>query len=183
MCPITTTNQFNNNKRVDLQYLLQYNNCIHSLQIDPHYFDPDDYQLLKNLSLCLCSYEYFENSTQLDRTFNTLVDKTISEKTLIEELIENHSLKAYVVDSLKRYNSLMDIIHISPLCANLNKQNLQGPNQTIIENFLEITDSITKSILLKKMIYQYHLHIIFGINKKIFLNIKLILIYFRKLCV
>jgi hypothetical protein len=141
-------NRSNKNNQADLQYLLRYNTSIHSVQIDAHYFHPDDYDLLKYLSLCLCSTEDITKSVDLDYTFNTLVAKTISADTLIQELIKNHSLKVYVIDSLKRYNSLMDIIHILPSCADLNVKSFQPQDQKFIVNFLNIIDSITKSILL-----------------------------------
>ena len=135
-------NQSNNNNDIDLKYLLQYDNCVHSVKINDSYFDSDNYEFFQNL-LCLCSYVDSKNSIELDKTFNTLVDETINAETLIKELIKNHSLKCYIVDSLKRYNSLLDIIHILPSCANF-----QQKNETKIPSFFQIIDSITKSILL-----------------------------------
>jgi hypothetical protein len=64
------------------------------------------------------------------------------------ELIQKHSLKIYVVDSLKRYHSLMDIIHILPSCTDVQLTNFTEEYDTIVANFLNISDTITKSVLL-----------------------------------
>jgi hypothetical protein len=116
--------------------------------MDARYFNTDDHEFLTKWSLCLCSAEDITKPAELDQTFNTLVDETINAKTLIEELVQNHSLKAYVVDSLKRYHSLMDIIHILPSCIELQFEDFPQKHRTMIENFLDIADTVTKSVLL-----------------------------------
>ncbi|CAF2086911.1 unnamed protein product [Rotaria magnacalcarata] len=147
-CPVPNGNVSNNDNPVDLKYLLQDGNCIHSVPIEAQYFTADDYELFKDWSLYLCSYESVEQSTELDSTFNTLVDNTMDAKTLVEELVEHHSMKAYIVDSLKRYHSLLDIIHILPTCAELELTIFGEQHQAKIENFLNIIQTITKAVLL-----------------------------------
>ncbi|CAF1346432.1 unnamed protein product [Adineta steineri] len=133
---------------MDLNCLLQHANCIHSTPVDAKYFTNKDYELLKKWRSCLCSYGNIGSSTGLDQTFNTLVDEAINPQTLVEEIVQNHSLKVYVIDSLKRYNSLMDIIHILPSFTELKYTHDQQEHRTTIEIFFNITESITKSVLL-----------------------------------
>ncbi|CAF1620013.1 unnamed protein product, partial [Adineta ricciae] len=134
---------------IDLKSLLQDDKCIYSTQVDVQYFDTDDYELLKNWSLCLCSSKNIKLSDGLDQSFNTLVDNPINAQTLIAEIFQNHSLKRYVIDSLKRYQSMMDIIDILPLskCL-LENTSQQSEQQAKIQNFLDIVLTITKSVLL-----------------------------------
>ncbi|CAF5015121.1 unnamed protein product, partial [Rotaria sp. Silwood1] len=116
--------------------------------MNAQYFNTEDYELLKRWSLYLCLPESVSQSSELDETFTTLVDTAIDEHTLVEQLIQNHSLKVYIIDSLKRYHSLMDIIHNLSLCTKLHLTSFGSQIQTRIQTFLDIIDTITKSILL-----------------------------------
>ncbi|CAF4002264.1 unnamed protein product [Rotaria sordida] len=147
-CPRPTGNVSNIHNPIDSKYLLQDDNYISSVQVDAQYFNADDYELLKKWSLYLCLPQSVKQSTGLDRTFNTLVDEAIDARTLVKEIAKNHSLKVYVVDSLKRYNSLMDIIHILSSCTELELTSFPSQHSTTIENIRHIADTITKSVLL-----------------------------------
>ncbi|CAF1050639.1 unnamed protein product [Rotaria sordida] len=146
--PAPNNNVSSTNNRPNLTYLLQDANCIHSEDIHAEYFSADDYELLKNWSLCLCFSKTVKESTELDQVFNTLVDKTMNAQVLVEELVKNDSLKVYVVDSLKRYHSLMDIIHILPTCPKLDLTRFPQQHQATVEKFINTIDTITKSVLL-----------------------------------
>ncbi|CAF4290637.1 unnamed protein product, partial [Rotaria sordida] len=146
--PAPSINVSSTNNQPNLTYLLQDANCIHSERICAEYFSADDYELLKNWSLCLCSSKTVKESTELDQIFNTLVDKMMDAQVLVEELVKNDSLKVYVVDSLKRYHSLVDIIHILPTCSKLDLTRFPQQHQATIEKFIDTIDTITKSVLL-----------------------------------
>ncbi|CAF1461932.1 unnamed protein product [Adineta steineri] len=142
----------NKNIQINLKDLLKNTNCIHSASIEAQYFTNDDYELLNNWWSCLCS-ENVGQSIGLDQTFNTLVDETIDAQTLIDELAQNQSIKVYIIDSLKRYHSLMDIIHILPSCNQIDFTKVPQQHQKRIEIFSNTIDTITKSVLLTTTIH------------------------------
>ena len=144
--------QLNDNNKVDLEYLLTDNNCVHSIQIESAYFNTEDYKLFEKLLLCLYPKNYIGTCTDLDQTFNTLVNETISNEIFFEEIIKNHSLKAYVVDSLKRYHSLTDIIHILPSCRTVVTEKYTAQDKVVVTALIDILGKITKSILLTSTI-------------------------------
>ena len=151
-CPISNGNVSKSSTQIDLKELLQDDECIHFAEVDAQYLNVDDYKLMKKWSLCLCSSQSIKQSAGLDQTFNTLIDKSVDAQTLMEELVQNQSLKVYIIDSLKRYHGLMDIIHILPSCSESQLTNFSQQHQTIIESFLDIKDTITKSVLLTSTI-------------------------------
>ncbi|CAF1137243.1 unnamed protein product [Adineta steineri] len=152
ICHAPNRHVSNRNIQINLKDLLNDANCVHSTAIDAKYFTNDDYKLLKKWWSCLCS-EDIRQSIGLDQTFNTLVDETINAQTLIEELTQNHSITAYIVDSLKRYHSLMDIIHILPSCNQLDLAKFPQQRQKSIQLFCNVIGTITKSVLLTTTIH------------------------------
>ncbi|CAF3729641.1 unnamed protein product [Rotaria sp. Silwood1] len=146
--PIPDGNISSANNEIDLQYLLEDANCIRSVPVDAKHFNDDDYELLKKWSLHLCSPESARTSTELDPTFNTLIDEPMDARTLVNELVQNHTLKVYVIDSLKRYHSLMDIIHTLATFDELQDTEFPQQHRKTIESFHAIINKITKSVLL-----------------------------------
>ena len=81
-------------------------------------------------------------SDELDPDFNTVVDEPINEKILLTTVLRKQSLKAYVLDSFKRYHSLTDVMETLAACLNLSN------SHETAEPFLEIIEEITKRIVL-----------------------------------
>ena len=55
-------------------------------------------------------------SNELDSCFITIVDEPMNARTLLNDLIKHHTIKIYIIDSLKRYHALDDIRIELPKC-------------------------------------------------------------------
>ncbi|CAF1192612.1 unnamed protein product, partial [Didymodactylos carnosus] len=133
-----------------LSYLLQDKNCVYSEPVGLNSFNIEDYEVLRKWATFLCSYMAKEmlGSNALDNCFTTLINEPLDAETVMKEIIQTRSLKSYVIDSLKRYHSLSDLMHILPVCADVRLDNYRGNSKHEIEQFLNIIDTITKSVLL-----------------------------------
>jgi hypothetical protein len=81
-------------------------------------------------------------SDELDSDFNVVIDEPINNQILLQNVIHSHSLKSYVLDSLKRYHGLSDIMQTLSSCLSSTR------NERSVEPFLGIVEQITKYMLL-----------------------------------
>lgn len=95
--------------------------------------------LLMKISAYLCIKS---ESDELDPDFNVVVDEPINHTILLKTVFHKHSLKCYILDSLKRYCALTDIMQTLSECLN------RSSDDGAAESFLEIIEEITKRMVL-----------------------------------
>ena len=95
--------------------------------------------LLLKISAYLCIKS---DSDELDPDFNVVIDEPINHTILLKTVFRKNSLKSYILDSLKRYHALTDIMQTLSECLN------RSTDDGAAESFLEIIEEITKRMVL-----------------------------------
>ena len=81
-------------------------------------------------------------SEALDPHFNIIVDELLDVNILLSHVLNDRSLTAFVIDSLKRFHSLSDVMQVLSSC-------LDSPAvDDRTEQFLSVVEQITKYTLL-----------------------------------
>ena len=101
-----------------------------------------DNEALDLLSKLFHSLRVVPATDKLDPDFNSVVDEPLSVPILFDSLSHVRSLKPYILDSLKRYHSLSDVMRV--LSSDLDSSSVN----ITISSFYDIAEKITKSILL-----------------------------------
>ncbi|CAF1152256.1 unnamed protein product [Adineta ricciae] len=124
--------------RLDAESMLQPRHTTHSLSVS-NQLSTETLNLLTKL------FHYIHavpTSNELDIDFNSIIDEPLN-STIVLKCISNHqSLKSYIVDSLKRYHNLSDVIQVLSSVIDL-----PAVDKTY-STFADIIEKITKSLLL-----------------------------------
>ncbi|CAF3669763.1 unnamed protein product [Rotaria socialis] len=81
-------------------------------------------------------------SDGFDSDLNIIIDEAITSEIIFHNITHSCSLKSYILDSLKRYHSLFDIMDALSSCLNAVRTN------SSMDAFLDIIEQITKYILI-----------------------------------
>ncbi|CAF4573829.1 unnamed protein product, partial [Rotaria sp. Silwood2] len=87
-------------------------------------------------------------SERSDFSFNTLVEEPLSATKLITMVNNREQLTPYVIDSLKRYNSINDIHEILPQCTYEMTKSIMKNNSELCDSFMNMIEYITTRVLL-----------------------------------
>ena len=123
--------------RLNTADLIQPWQSVHKVPIS-NLFNAEVFDLLMNV------FRYLHippKSEEFDPDFTTILDRPINTQYLLHDIRHSRSIKSYVIDSLKRYHSLADVMSTLSSCLNGTENNHDT------KSFLDIIEHITKYAL------------------------------------
>ncbi|CAF1372282.1 unnamed protein product [Didymodactylos carnosus] len=134
--------------QIDIDELLKPKSCTVDVQLThKQYLSSTEIDLLADMTKFLLS-STTDKADVFDSCFATMIDEPLDVKVLIKCVTGDDKLKVYILDSLKRYHALSDVIHLLPACADIDPYILPTEKVDTVEQFLNIADKITTRILL-----------------------------------
>ncbi|CAF1608741.1 unnamed protein product, partial [Adineta ricciae] len=121
-------------------------NSIYLQLITPQTLTEDEIREFSYQYKILAGTKDISQNESLDKCFITIVEEPLNEFILVDFAAKCYSLKAYVIDSLKRYNALNDILAIFPQCADV--KNAFNGNKSNLNSFVTLLGLITNRTLL-----------------------------------
>ncbi|CAF1348090.1 unnamed protein product, partial [Didymodactylos carnosus] len=123
-------------------------NSIYTAIVPADYFEGRERDQLINWFKFLVSSSTLE-SDELDTCFSRIVDEPLTDINLLNEINQNKSLKAYIIDSLKRYHALNDVRNVLA-CLNVESEpdGSSESKKEFIQGFIDTVETITSNVLL-----------------------------------
>ncbi|CAM2722023.1 unnamed protein product [Rotaria socialis] len=137
---------------INVVELLQKCHSYHVKKISDKQLDTKVRDILTVWSRCAIVYPPHSSvqPDSLDAVFNTITDQQLDTKSLIRSLLVDKTFKTYVVDSLKRYHGLHDIMTLLPKCLDVSMQTVNIPSKTTndFNALIKIVRSVTSRVVL-----------------------------------
>lgn len=144
-CQHTTTQI--NMKFFDVDYLLKPANTVYTASV-LNVFDHKTLEIFKYSFANMYTTPH-QSNYDLDPCFNTILDEPLNPTLLIHNILEYHSLKPYVIDSLQRIHSLLDVTTALSDCARISINTIiSEEKKKRLELFRSIVDDISKHMIL-----------------------------------
>ncbi|CAM4803253.1 unnamed protein product [Rotaria magnacalcarata] len=124
--------------RLDISELLQPWHSIYT-QVIQNVMNAEVLDIFKKIFGYMCIKP---ESDGLDSSLNIIIDESITSEIIFQNITHSYSLKSYILDSLKRYHSLFDIMDALSSCLSAADTN------SAMHSFLDIIEQITKYILI-----------------------------------
>ncbi|CAF4990973.1 unnamed protein product [Rotaria sp. Silwood1] len=106
---------------IDVAQMLQPDMILHSISLKNTLFETNVANFIAKWCLFFCPPLTLTQrlSDELDSCFITIIDEPMNARILLNDLITHHTIKTYIVDSLKRYHALDDIRTELPKCKQI----------------------------------------------------------------
>ncbi|CAF4186967.1 unnamed protein product, partial [Rotaria sp. Silwood2] len=129
--------------------MLQPDMILHSISLKNTLFETNVVNFIAKWCLFFCSplTPTQRSSDELDSCFITIIDEPMNARILLNDLIKHHTIKAYIVDSLKRYHALDDIRTELPKCRQI-KYDETMYNHDLYNELIRILPNVTIRMLL-----------------------------------
>ncbi|CAF4033716.1 unnamed protein product, partial [Rotaria sordida] len=136
-------------KLIDVALMLQPDMILHSISLKNTLFETNVANFIAKWCLFFCPplTQPQRLSNELDSCFITIIDEPMNARILLNDLIKHHTIKTYIVDSLKRYHALDDIRTELPKCKQI-KYDETIYNHDLYNELIRILPNITIRMLL-----------------------------------
>ncbi|CAF3768913.1 unnamed protein product [Rotaria sordida] len=134
---------------IDVALMLQPDMILHSISLKNALFETNVTNFIAKWCLFFCPSltQTQRLSNELDSCFITIIDEPMNARILLNDLIKHHTIKTYIVDSLKRYHALDDIRTELPKCKQI-KYDETIYNHDLYNELIRILPNITIRMLL-----------------------------------
>ncbi|CAF1106072.1 unnamed protein product [Rotaria sp. Silwood1] len=129
--------------------MLQPDMILHSISLKNTLFETNVVNFIAKWCLFFCPPLTLTQrlSDELDSCIITIIDEPMNARILLNNLITHHTIKIYIVDSLKRYHALDDIRTELPKCKQI-KYDETMHNHDLYNELIRILPNVTIRMLL-----------------------------------
>ncbi|CAF2100137.1 unnamed protein product [Rotaria magnacalcarata] len=134
---------------MDIALMLKPDMMIHSIGLENTVFEKNLAEFLKSWChfFCLHLSPVQQFSDELDPCFITIIDEPMNAHILLNDIMKHHTIKTYIVDSLKRYHAVDDIRIELPKCRQINYDETMNSRDSFTE-LIRILPHVTVRMLL-----------------------------------
>ncbi|CAF0979209.1 unnamed protein product [Rotaria sordida] len=129
--------------------MLQPDMILHSISLKNTLLETDVTNFIAKWCLLFCPPLTVTQrlSNELDSCFIIIIDEPMNARIVLNDLIKHHTIKTYIIDSLKRYHALDDIRTELPKCKQI-KYDETMYNHDLYNELIRILPNVTICMLL-----------------------------------